>query len=89
MAKRRRKERQPLYESAKFLEITALLAANLRALRAQRDWTQEQAAEHCGLPFQTYQPIEYASTNWTAVTLSRLCEGFGVDAAELLAPRKT
>ena len=87
MARARRKERLPLYETKDFIELASRLATNVRALRAAKGWTQEQAAEKCELPFQTYQPLEYAATNFTAVTLSRLCAGFGVDASELLAKR--
>lgn len=86
--KRRRKDRLAAYEATAYREIAEQLAANVRALRAERGWTQEQAAEHCDLPFQSYQPIEYAKTNFTAVTLSRLCDGFGVDASELLARKR-
>jgi transcriptional regulator with XRE-family HTH domain len=88
-AKRRRnKNRLALYDAPAFVEIAERLAENLRVLRDDRGWTQEHSAELCELPFQTYQPLEYAKTNFTAITLSRLCAGFEVDVSELLGPTK-
>ena len=63
------------------------VASNLRRLRAERGWTQEEAADRCDemSPF-VYRQVEGALTNLTARTLARLARGFGVDVALLVAP---
>lgn len=56
----------------------------LRALRGDREWTQERAAERCGLVPRHYQKLESGEVNITLKTLQRLCDAFGVDVTELL-----
>ena len=59
------------------------LAKNLRRLRAEREWTQERAADQVGLNARHFQKLEEGSVNVTLRTLEALCVGFGVDAADL------
>lgn len=81
----RRAERQPLYESSAYLSLQARFASNLRRLRSERGWTQEQAGERCGMLMQQYQRTESGKANLTFTTLARIGEGFGVDVVDLLA----
>ena len=83
----RRESREKLYQGAAYLRTLARIAANVRRLREARGWTQEEAAFQCDdLASPLLRRIELAASNVTALTLTRLAEGFGVDIAELLAP---
>jgi len=59
------------------------LAETLRQLRAEREWSQETAAEAAGMSPRHYQKIESEEVSATVGTLEKLCEGFGVDVGEL------
>ncbi|MDO9015581.1 MAG: helix-turn-helix transcriptional regulator [Deltaproteobacteria bacterium] len=82
----RREKRVPHYESAAYLSLVARAARNLRVLRNERRWTQEEAGARCGMLMQQYQRIEGGRVNLTFATLARLAAGFGVDAHTILAP---
>jgi len=84
--RRGKEEREAFYRSAAYRDLEARLAANVRALRAERDWSQELAAEQCGLSPRVVQTVE-AGTNATLVTLARLADGFDVDVTRLLRAR--
>ncbi len=62
------------------------VAVNTRRLRAERGWTQEDAAEACDLYVTLYRVIEGGHSNLTASTVHHICVGFGVDVAELFKP---
>ncbi|MGH7952491.1 MAG: helix-turn-helix domain-containing protein [Limisphaerales bacterium] len=58
----------------------------LRQLREQRDWTQEKAAEMCGIGYKLYQLYELGlKRNPGLLTLEKIAAGFGLDICELLA----
>ena len=85
--RRRSKTREELYQGAAYLRTLARVAANVRRLREARGWTQEEAAFQCDdMASPLLRRVELAATNVTALTLTRLATGFGVDVAELLAP---
>ena len=87
--RRRRTDREPLYTAPGYLDLQARLAANVRRLRAERGWTQEAAADACGMAARVYQRVEAADGNVTFATLARLATGFGVDAADLVRASQT
>lgn len=83
------KSRAPQYESPRYADLIARLSANVRRLRAERGWTQEEAAHQCGtMSTYLFQLVESGTTNATATTLARLCDGFNLDVVALLAPVK-
>jgi len=86
--RRRRPERAEQYETAAYRELQARLAAAVRRLRQQREWTQEEAAHRCGMTVRVFQRMEGEEVNVTFTSLARLCEGFEVDVLELLKPLK-
>jgi transcriptional regulator with XRE-family HTH domain len=59
--------------------LSARLAASLRRERKRRNWTQEQAAERCGLATRHLQKLEAGTVNVTIRTIERLCRAYGVD----------
>jgi transcriptional regulator with XRE-family HTH domain len=86
--RRHRAERAQQYRSRAYRELLSRLAANVRELRARRTWSQEEAAHQSGMSTRVLQRIEAAEVNITFTTLARLCDGFAVDACDLLVPRQ-
>jgi transcriptional regulator with XRE-family HTH domain len=68
--------------------ISARFRNRLRQLRESRNWTQEEAAEACGIGYKLYQHYELGvKENPGLVTLQKLAAGFGLDVSEFLSPR--
>jgi transcriptional regulator with XRE-family HTH domain len=68
---------------------SARFKKRLRSLRTSRGWTQEQAAEACGVGYKLYQLYELGiKSNPGLKTLSKIASGYGLDVAELLAPAR-
>ncbi len=84
---RRRSKRLPLYDSATYRALRDRVGVNLRLLREARGWSQEEAAHRCGdMAPPYYRRVELGGTNVTTLTLARLCDGLGVDAAAFFVP---
>ncbi|HLI63033.1 MAG TPA: helix-turn-helix transcriptional regulator [Terriglobales bacterium] len=62
----------------------SILAGNLRMLRNQRGWSQEDMAEKCGLHRTYVGAIERGERNITLATLKQLADALGVTSAELI-----
>jgi transcriptional regulator with XRE-family HTH domain len=59
----------------------------LRELRVRRGWTQEKAAETCGVGYKLFQLYELGiKQNPGLLTLEKIAHGFGLGVHELLAP---
>jgi len=59
----------------------------LRELRLACRWTQERAAEACGIGYKLYQLYELGiKINPGLQTLEKVAKGFGLEVHELLAP---
>ena len=59
----------------------------LRELRQACRWTQEKAAEACGIGYKLYQLYELGiKRNPGLATLEKIARGFGLGIHELLAP---
>ena len=59
----------------------------LRELRHACRWTQEKAAEACGIGYKLYQLYELGiKKNPGLVTLEKIAAGFGLGVHEVLAP---
>ena len=57
----------------------------LRELRERRGWTQEKAAEICGVGYKLYQLYELGiKKNPGLLTLEKIAAGYGLDISELL-----
>ncbi|MCA7893468.1 helix-turn-helix domain-containing protein [Burkholderia cepacia] len=62
-----------------------LLAINLRRLRAEREWTQEDLAHYSGLDRSFVAHVERQSRNISLDNLERLAVALEVPVATLLA----
>jgi len=59
----------------------------LKELRLACRWTQEKAAESCGLGYKLYQLYELGiKANPGLRTLGKIANGFGLELHELFAP---
>jgi len=59
----------------------------LKELRVSRSWTQEEAAEACGIGYKLYQLYELGiKLNPGLLTLEKIANGYGLDVSDLLAP---
>jgi transcriptional regulator with XRE-family HTH domain len=62
---------------------------HIRQLRLKRRWTQELAAEKCGIGYKLYQLYELGvKQNPGLLTLEKIANGFGLDVHELFLPVK-
>ena len=68
--------------------IATRFKKRLRELREERSWTQEKAAETCGVGYKLYQLYELGiKQNPGLLTLEKIARGYGMDISELLAPK--
>jgi transcriptional regulator with XRE-family HTH domain len=64
-----------------------LLARNLRQLRLQRSWSQDDLADEAKVRQALVSAIEVATANPTLETLDRIAAALDVDVADLLVPQ--
>lgn len=64
-------------------EELVTLGARLRALRAQRGWSQEGFAHHCGLDRTYYGGIERGERNVAVINLLRIARALDVNVGDL------
>src|SRR5229473_1957236 len=64
------------------------VAAQVRALREGRGWTQEQLAEAAGLSRDAISRIERGDREPKLVTLEAIASAVGLELAQLLASEK-
>ena len=66
-------------------EAQSLLAGNVRRLRDNLNWTQEQAAEASGIAVRHFQKIEAGDVNVTVGTLVGVAKAFRVPLKALFS----
>ena len=67
------------------VNIRDLLAANLKRLRAERGWSQEQLAHEAGLHRTFVAHVERKMRNISIDNIERLARALGVSPSALLA----
>jgi transcriptional regulator with XRE-family HTH domain len=65
------------------------LGARVRALRQERNWTLEQAAQKAGLARSTLSKIENEQMSPTFDAVQKLAQGLGISVPQLFTPAKT
>lgn len=68
------------------MDMRKLVGRNLRRLRQQKGWTQEQFAERSGFSQQYLSGLEQGRRNPTVVTLYELAQALDVSHVELVKP---
>jgi transcriptional regulator with XRE-family HTH domain len=66
-------------------DLKEIVALNVRRLRHDRGWTQEDLADRTGLSARYVGQIERAQASMTISVLGRIANVFKIDAAELVA----
>ena len=66
-------------------DLKEIVAVNVRRLRHDRGWTQEDLADRVGLSARYVGQIERAQASMTITVLGRIANVFKIDAAELVA----
>ena len=66
------------------MDIRARLARNIRALRGEKGWSQEDYADRAGIHRTYVSDIERARRNPTISVIEKLAAPFGVAAGDLL-----
>jgi len=67
-----------------------LFQKRIRDLRQSRGWTQEHAAEKCGIGYKLYQLYEIGlKKNPGLLTLEKVARGYGLELHELLNPAES
>ncbi len=66
-------------------DISKRFQERIRALRLKRGWTQEQAAENCGIGQKLYQLYELGiKANPGLLTLQKIARGYDLEVHQLL-----
>ncbi len=81
--RRRKQERDRLYDLAEYRALLQRVAENLSALRHSRQYSQEEAAHVCDVTLRLYQRLETGESNATMLTLARIAKGMKVDVSAL------
>jgi transcriptional regulator with XRE-family HTH domain len=65
----------------------SIAAENLRRLRLEREWSQEDCAEKCGLHRTYIGAVERGERNITLATLDTIAAAFGISPLKLLTKK--
>ena len=65
-------------------DSASIVAENLRRLRLEQEWSQEDCAEKCGLHRTYIGAIERGERNITLATLDTIAAAFGISPVKLL-----
>uniref|UniRef100_A0A9E7ZR51 Helix-turn-helix transcriptional regulator n=1 Tax=Bosea sp. NBC_00436 TaxID=2969620 RepID=A0A9E7ZR51_9HYPH len=66
------------------MDLTEIMATNLRRLRHTRQLTQEEFAARAGLSSRYVGAIERADVSASVTVLGQIAEALGIEACELL-----
>jgi transcriptional regulator with XRE-family HTH domain len=69
-------------------DLKQTVATNVRRLRNERGWTQEDLAGRVGLSARYVGQIERAQASMSVTVLGRLAKALKVDAGELVRARR-
>jgi transcriptional regulator with XRE-family HTH domain len=67
------------------MDLVERVACNLRRIRTDRGWSQDDLAEASGLDRTYISGIERGKRNPTLIVLEKIAVGLGVDPLDLIA----
>jgi transcriptional regulator with XRE-family HTH domain len=68
-------------------DSASIVAENLRRLRLEREWSQEDCAEKCGLHRTYIGAVERGERNITLATVDTIAAAFGISPVKLLTKK--
>jgi transcriptional regulator with XRE-family HTH domain len=74
----------PITPPCAMADLKETVAINVRRLRQERGWTQEDLADRVGLSARYVGQIERARASMTITVLGRIANAFDVEAAKLV-----
>jgi DNA-binding XRE family transcriptional regulator len=77
-------ERKPSFSDS---AIQRAFGDRVRALRAEKGWTQEQLVDRTGLDRAYLSEVENGHRNPSLLTVARIAGAFGIEISELFTPR--
>jgi transcriptional regulator with XRE-family HTH domain len=69
-------------------DLKEIVAINIRQLRHERGWTQEELADRVGLSARYLGQVERSLASMTVTVLGRIAEALKVEAGELVRRRR-
>lgn len=69
--------------NARTTDTDRTIAAKLRQLRLDRDFSQPHVARHLGIKYQSYQKMERGDHSFRVSTLEKLAGLYGVQLSDL------
>lgn len=72
----------------KFKQVMKMIYTNIRAIREDNDTTQQEMAKLLNISQNTYSQYETGKIEWTASTLVKIADYFGVSIDYLLDKTK-
>ena len=67
------------------VDLKEIVAINVRRLRYDRGWTQEDLADRVGLSARYVGQIERTQASMTITVLGRIANAFEIEAAKVVA----
>jgi transcriptional regulator with XRE-family HTH domain len=67
------------------VDLKEIVAINVRRLRHDRGWTQEDLADRVGLSARYVGQIERTQASMTITVLGRIANAFEIEAAKVVA----
>jgi transcriptional regulator with XRE-family HTH domain len=77
----------PIARPCAMADLKEIVAINVRRLRYDRGWTQEDLADRVGLSERYVGQVERAQASMTITVLGRIANALEVEAAKLVTTR--
>lgn len=69
------------------MDIRKVIGRNVRDVRQDRVWSQEELADRAGVHRTYISQVERGVTNPTATVIAKIADALGVEPAELMVRR--
>lgn len=69
------------------MDIRKVIGRNVRDVRQDRIWSQEELADRAGVHRTYISQVERGVTNPTATVIAKIADALGVEPAELMVRR--